>query len=200
MTYTYCTLLSINPSTLPHLIGLYPIQILSFFPPYLILILPLILSTTSLSSLHGSLQRLRQYQASEAKQARTQQLKETEFFKQADENPGAVLMFVMNESTMWMVCNDAFTARMEAATELWDIALQRKLTWAYLMAPIYAHQDRRLYIDNVTELTFGHRPMKLTMLTKIYTNDGTTKLYLNTVRSMRLGPQTTGLIFKTERE
>ena len=192
--------LSIAPSTLPHLLDLYPIQLPPFFPSYLILILHLILSTTSLPSLRGSLQRLRQYQGSEAKQARTQQLKELDIFKRADEHPGSVLMFVMNESTMWAVCNDAFAARLEAATELWDKALQRKLTWAYLMAPIYAHQDRQVYIDSVAELTFGHRLMKLTMLTKIYTNDGTTKLYLNTVRNMRLGPQTTGLIFKTERE
>jgi len=187
------------PSTLPYLFDLHPgaiappIQLPSLFLSDLILILPLIMSTTSLPSLRGSIQRLRQFQASEAKQARTQQLKETEIFKRADESPGSVLMFVTTESTMWVACYDAFSARLQGAAELWDKALQLKLTWSYLMAPLYAHQDRQLYLDSVAEMVFGHRPMKMTMLTKIYTNDGTTKLYLNTVRrSVRLGPQTTG--------
>ena len=170
--------LSIAPSTLPHLLDLYPIQLPPFFPSYLILILHLILSTTSLPSLRGSLQRLRQYQGSEAKQARTQQLKELDIFKRADEHPGSVLMFVMNESTMWAVCNDAFAARLEAATELWDKALQRKLTWAYLMAPIYAPEDRQQFFNLVAEMIFGHLPVKMTMLCRIYENDGTSHLCL----------------------
>ena len=89
-----------------------------------------------------SLQRLRQFQASEAKQARTQQLKEMEIFKEADEDSEAldtsVLMFVVSGSAMWAASNNIFTTRMQEAAEMWDKALQRKLIWAYLMAPIYA--------------------------------------------------------------
>jgi hypothetical protein len=153
---------------------------------------------------HGpnSLQRLRQYQASEAKIARTQQLKEMEVFKQADEGSdvtkASVLMFVTTESTMWAACNDIHANRLKEATELWDKALQRKLTWAYLMAPVYAPEDRPAYIESLVELVFGHTFMKKTMLFKMYDSDGSTKLCLNTLKSMRLGPQRMGMILKIE--
>ena len=149
-----------------------------------------------------SLQRLRQYQASEAKQARTQQLKELDFFKQADEGSEAlnasVLMFVASGPQMWAACNNIFSERMQEATEMWDKALQRKLTWMYLMAPIYAHQDRQLYFDTTTELVFGSRLVQMNMLLKIYANNGTTDLHLVTAKNVRLGPDTHALLFKTE--
>jgi len=149
-----------------------------------------------------SQQRLRYFQASEAKQARTQQLKETEIYKRENEGAealnAAVLMFVTTESTMWAACNDVHTSRLQGATELWDKALQRKMIWAYLMAPIYATEDRQQLFDLLAQMVFGHSSIKLTMLVRMYANDGTSNLYLSSVRTMRLGPQTTGLIFKTE--
>ena len=89
------------------------------------------------------LQRLRQFQAIEAEQARTEQLKQTAAFKQHDDGSGAsVLMQCVQGNSMWAVCNDAFTARVHEATALWDKALQRQLVMAYLIAPIYAAEDR----------------------------------------------------------
>lgn len=145
---------------------------------------------------------MRQYQESEAKQARTQQLKETEVFKRENEGSdvtkASVLMFVTTESTMWAACNDIHANRLKEATELWDKALQRKLTWAYLMAPVYAPEDRPLYIESLVEMTFGHTFMKKTMLFKMYDSDGSTKLCLNTIKTIRLGPQRMGIILKIE--
>jgi len=87
------------------------------------------LSSISLLPPLVSLQRLRQFQASEAKQARTQQLKEMEVFKQADEDSEAldtsVLMFVVSGSAMWAASNNIFTTRMQEAAEMWDKALQQ---------------------------------------------------------------------------
>lgn len=149
-----------------------------------------------------SMQRLRQYQGSEAKRARTQQLKELEVFKRADAGSDvtntSVLMFVTTESTMWAASNDIHANRLKEATELWDKALQRKLTWAYLMAPIYAPEDRQTYFESLVEMTFGHTVMTKTEIFKMYDIDGTTKLCLNTAKSMLLGPNRMGLIFKVE--
>ncbi|KAM3569953.1 hypothetical protein VYU27_007962 [Nannochloropsis oceanica] len=151
---------------------------------------------------HVRMQRLRQYQGSEAKRARTQQLKELEVFKRADAGSDvtntSVLMFVTTESTMWAACNDIHANRLKEATELWDKALQRKLTWAYLMAPIYAPEDRQTYFESLVEMTFGHTVMTKTEIFKMYDIDGTTKLCLNTAKSMLLGPNRMGLIFKVE--
>ena len=62
-----------------------------------------------------------------------------DLFKQADEGSEAletsVLMFVASGSHMWAASNDFFSTRMQEAAEMWDKALQRKLTWMYLMAP-----------------------------------------------------------------
>eukprot|EP00624_Nannochloropsis_granulata_P006221 evm.model.NODE_45459_length_12957_cov_45.886623.3 len=148
------------------------------------------------------MQRLRQYQGSEAKRARTQQLKELEVFKRADAGSDvtntSVLMFVTTESTMWAACNDIHANRLKEATELWDKALQRKLTWSYLMAPIYAPEDRQTYFESLVEMTFAHTVMQKTEIFKMYDIDGTTKLCLNTAKSMLLGPKRMGIVFKVE--
>jgi len=145
---------------------------------------------------------MQQYQASEAKEARTQELKESAIFKRENEGSDAtkasVLMFVTTESTMWACCNDIHANRLKEATELWDKALQCKLTWAYLMAPVYAPEDRPAYMDSLVELTLGHTVMKKTTLFKMYDSDGSTKLCLNTLKSMRLGPKRMGMILKIE--
>jgi hypothetical protein len=148
------------------------------------------------------MQRLRQFQAHEAKLARTQQLKETEAYKRendgAEASEAAVLMFVVSGPTMWAASNSVHTRRVQGATELWDKALQRQLIWAYLMAPIYASEDRQQYFDLLAELNFVHTPVKLTSFVRIYENDGTSKLCLSSVRTLRLGPETVGMIYKTE--
>ena len=51
---------------------------------------------------------------------------------------------------------------------------------------------------DLAEIVFGHSIIKLTTFIRIYANDGTSKLCLSSVRTMRLGPQTTGIIFKTQ--
>ena len=148
------------------------------------------------------MQRLRQFQAHEAKQARTQQLKETEFYKRENEGAeasgAAVLMFVTSESAMWAASNSVHTHNVQGATELWDKALQRQMIWAYLMAPIYAPEDRQQYFDLLAEMFFGHSMVKLTSLVRIYNHDGTSKLCLSCARTVRLGPHAVGMIFKTE--
>jgi len=109
-------------------------------------------------------------------------------------------MFVTNGSTMWAACNEFHAARLKEATELWDKALQRKLIWSYLMAPLYAPEDRRTYIDNIVEMIFGHEKLTKTMFFKMYDKDGSVKLCLHTARTIRLGPHTTGITFKIESE
>jgi hypothetical protein len=101
---------------------------------------------------------------------------------------------------MWAVCNDAFAARLDGATELWDKALQRKVLWSYLMAPLYAHQDRQLYLDTMAEVVFANEPRKLVLLLKMYTREGKTSLYLTTVRRVVMGEGKAALIFTTEGE
>jgi len=92
-----------------------PLLIRPSSPPFL----PLSLSP-------DSIQRLRQYQESNAKTARTQQLKQTAAFRQHDDGSGAsVLMLCSQGATMWAVANDAYASRLQGATELWDKALQR---------------------------------------------------------------------------
>ena len=93
------------------------------------------------------MQRLRQFQDDEAKQARTSKLKEMKIYKQENEGAeaqnAAVLLFVTSGSTMWAAGNEVYTSRVQGATELWYKALQRKMIWAYLVAPIYATEDRQ---------------------------------------------------------
>jgi hypothetical protein len=148
------------------------------------------------------MQRLRQFQAHEAKQARTQQLKETEVYKRENEGAEAsgksVMMFVASGPALWAVGNEVHTRRVQEATELWDKAQQRQLIWAYLMAPIYATEDRQQFFDLLAEMVFGHSLVKLTSFVRIYDNDGTSKLCLSSVRTLRLGPHTHGMICKTE--
>jgi hypothetical protein len=168
------------------------------FPKPLLLILPLSLPPSFLSSFH-SIQRLRQFQDNQAKQARTQQLKQTAAFRQHDDGSGAsVLMLCSQGASLWAVANDAYAARLQGATELWDKALQRQLIWAYLMAPIYAPEDRQQFFDLVAEMIFGHLPVKMTMLCRIYENDGTSHLCLESLQSVILAPGMPGLLFKTE--
>ena len=109
-------------------------------------------------------------------------------------------MLTLQTNFMWAVCNDALAARLDGATELWDKAQQRKVMWAYLMAPIYAHQDRQLYLDTMAEMTFANEPRKLVLLLKIYTREGKTDLHLTTVRRVVMGEGKTALIFTTEGE
>jgi hypothetical protein len=129
-----------------------------------------------------------------------------EFYKRENDGSEAldasVLMFVTSGSTMWAAANDSFTARLQEATDMWDKALRRKVMWSFLMAPIYAHEDRKLFIDTVVGMVFSHKLTKLTMLLKIYIKDGSTQLYLVSARNMQLcaKPETNALIFKTERE
>lgn len=148
-----------------------------------------------------STQRLRLYLTNEARQARTQQLKETAVFKQHDNGSGAsVLMLDLQSNSMWPVSNEGFAACLRGPEELWDKALERKLMWSYLMAPLHAHQDRQLYIDTMAEMAFANEPRKLVLLVKMYTRDGKTDLYLTTVRRVEMGEGKAGLIFTQEGE
>jgi hypothetical protein len=148
------------------------------------------------------MQRLRHFQTNEAKQVRTRQLKETDVYKRENEgaeaSETALIMFVVNGPAMWAASNEVHTRRVRGATELWDKALQRRLLWAYLVAPIHAIEDRQQFFDLLAEMNFGHSPMKLTSFVRIYDNDGTSKLCLSSVRTLRLGPHTTGMIYKAE--
>jgi len=66
------------------------------------------------------------------------------------------------------------------------------------MAPIYAPEVRQQFFDTVAEMIFGHLPVKMTMLVKIYENDGTSKLCLESLQTIILAPGMPGLLFKTE--
>jgi hypothetical protein len=148
------------------------------------------------------MQRLRLFQAHEAKQARTQQLKEMEIFKRANEGAeasnAAVLIFVTTEATMWAASNDYFAGQMREATELWDKALQKQMIWAYLLAPIYATEDRQQLFDLLAEMIFGHSVFRQTTFVRMYENNGTSNLCLNSAMKIRLGPHAHGMVFKCE--
>lgn len=148
------------------------------------------------------MQRLRQFQTNEAKQARTQQLKEMEIYKRENEgaeaSETALLMFVVSGPAMWAASNEVHARRVQGATELWDKALQRQLIWAYLVAPIYATEDRQQFFDLLAEMNFGHSPTKLTSFVRIFDNDSTCTLCLSSVRTLRLGPHIHAMIYKAE--
>ena len=99
---------------------------------------------------------------------------------------------------MWVASNDYFAAQMQEAAELWDKALQKQMIWAYLMAPIYATEDRQQLFDLLAQMVFGHSLLQVTTLVRMYENNGTSNLCLNSARMMRLGPHTTGMVFKCE--
>jgi hypothetical protein len=69
---------------------------------------------------------------------------------------------------------------------------------AYLIAPIYAAEDRQQLFDTTAEMIFGHQFMKVTNLMRKYQNDGTSKLCLESVQSCMVAPGIAGLLFKTE--
>jgi len=102
--------------------------------------------------------------------------------------------------SMRAVCNDTYTSRVQDATALWDKALQRQLIWAYLMAPIYAPEDRQQLFDTTAEMIIGHDIMKVSLLMKMYENDGTSKLCLMSVQSVSVAPGIVGLVHKSESE
>lgn len=146
-----------------------------------------------------SKQRLLLYQTSAAREARTRELKETEAFKQQDDGSGAmVLMVALQNDSIWAACNEAYATCLQGATEMWDKALERKMMMTYLLAPLYAHQDRPLFIATEVNMVFGHDVPKLSLLMKMYTRDGQTKLYLNSVRRVDMGEDRTGLIVRAE--
>lgn len=64
--------------------------------------------------LHVQLQRFRQYQGSEARLARTRQLKQLKNYRLHDNGSGAsVLMICSQGDHMWAVNNDVYSARMQ---------------------------------------------------------------------------------------
>jgi len=101
---------------------------------------------------------------------------------------------------MWAVCNDTYASSVQDATTLWDKALQRQLIWAYLLAPIYAPEDRQQLFDTTAEMIFGHETMKVSLVMKMYKNDGTSKLCLMSVQSVVIAPGIVGLVHKSESE
>lgn len=93
---------------------------------------------------------------------------------------------------------DAFTARVHEATSLWTKALQRQLVMAYLIALIYAAEDRQQLFNTTVEMIFGHQPMKYTRIVKIYDSDGSTKICLVSVRTCQVAPGMHALAYKSE--
>jgi hypothetical protein len=75
--------------------------------------------------------------------------------------------------------------------------MSRKLLWAYLMAPIYAPEDRQQFINTVVAMIFRENNFKITMLVRIYEHDGTSKLCLESLLTFQEAGMH-GLIFKTE--
>jgi hypothetical protein len=108
-------------------------------------------------------------------------MRETPLFKHADDGKAAVIMGMVKGPHLFMVGNIPFLHLTGGAKQVLEMGLAKKLIWSLLVAPLFAHEDRALWIDANVRLVLGPGPSKSTHFLKMYSADGDIKLYLVTM-------------------
>ncbi len=112
-------------------------------------------------------------------------LEESEAFKRENDGSAAVLMMLIQDGKAIEARNAQFMELTRGAEKLTDQVLERKLLWVYLMVPLFAHEDRPLFVSTVAEIVFAGGPRRITHLVKVYTATSEISLYIMTVKSIK---------------
>ncbi len=134
-----------------------------------------------------------------AQEKHTRELMESEAFKQEDDGTSCVLMTLTQGFQVWSASNGQFSRLIRHTQDLWGDIVERKLLWMFLLAPLFAHEDRAVFFEMTVAMFFSTEPhRRMTQLMKICTSDGEIKLYLLTIKRLFLPDGRSGIVYRFE--